>query len=280
MSKISWLDELAESLKSKNTKTVTASVKDKTVEAAIKTAKVLIIAKNKLPKAVEGNIVKYHGAKWTVANANYKDGIGDGIVIKRIAAIDEKSLTDAPTRAYTNPGDVYDYNVRETSEIPDFQEAAQATEEQVAVEDSVDRTTPKGRYTNPIVKQIVDSYIPEEQGEPAVHDVSDESAEIVEDTSAELPVTPVDEEVIVDENPESEDEMEIIEDEVDPEAQTEEVVPEVNVDNDFVIDEQDDDTIPKKDENKDKEEDKKEASASKFASNPILKSIMAAKKDK
>jgi hypothetical protein len=107
------------------------------------------MSRDALPGAVNGNTVRYNNAKWRVVNASYKDALGTGVALERVAAIDTKKLTDAPTRAYTDPGDVYDYDVREVSEIPDFQEAAAHTEQEIARDRAHDITTPAGRVTNP-----------------------------------------------------------------------------------------------------------------------------------
>ena len=112
-------------------------------------AQLLVMDREALPGAVVGNTVKYNGVKWKVVDAEYKDSVGTGIALKRVAAIDEKKVTDAPTRAYTDPGDVYDYDVREVSEIPDFQEAAERTEREIARDNAHDFTTPAGRTSNP-----------------------------------------------------------------------------------------------------------------------------------
>lgn len=137
MKKISWLENFAESRK----KAVEKKKAVKASKKSIANADMIILSKSMLPKAVEGNTVKYKNIKWKVVNASYKDAKGSGVVLKKIAGIDTKPLTSPETRARKDPGDVYDYNVRETSEIPDFEEAARNTEEQIAKEDAVDHDT-------------------------------------------------------------------------------------------------------------------------------------------
>lgn len=159
--KQSWLDSFVESRKAKidsqknvKGKNVTASVKKVTV-ASVDKADIAIIDKSMLPKAVEGNTVRYKNFKWKVVDASYKDNTkkGLGVVMEKIAGIDTKKLTDPAERAMTDPGNVYDYNVRETSEIPDFQQAEAQTSEEIAREDSVDHcTTPEARYQNPVLE--------------------------------------------------------------------------------------------------------------------------------
>ena len=139
MKKMEWLDKFAEEQKKNAIKKVTASNK-RTLEK-LDGYDMIILSKNMLPNAVNGNTVKYRNKKWKVVNASYKDAMGSGVV-----------LASAEQRAYTDPGNVYDYNVRETTEIPDFEAAAQATAEQIAREDAVDHcTTPDARYVNPVL---------------------------------------------------------------------------------------------------------------------------------
>ena len=156
-----WLAEFAASRRDKVGLKREASVKreapkknaapkvTKRLAEKVKKAQVLIMSRDALPGAVNGNTVRYNNAKWRVVNASYKDALGTGVALERVAAIDTKKLTDAPTRAYTDPGDVYDYDVREVSEIPDFQEAAARTEQEIARDRAHDITTPAGRVTNP-----------------------------------------------------------------------------------------------------------------------------------
>ena len=154
-----WLDKFAVSrLDSKKAapttvkRTATASKRTKAPTAATVTDKTttLVMSRDQLPGAVNGNTVKYRDTVWRVVNANYKDAKGEGIVLQRQSAIDvNKKITDPQTKAYTDPGNVYDYEVRDTTEVPDFQEAAKKTEQQIAAEHAHDYTTPAGRVTNP-----------------------------------------------------------------------------------------------------------------------------------
>lgn len=154
-----WLDKFAvsrlDSKKAAQTtakKTATASKGTKAPIGATVTDKTttLVMSRDQLPGAVNGNTVKYHDTVWRVVNANYKDAKGEGIVLQRQSAIDvNKKITDPQTKAYTDPGNVYDYEVRDTTEVPDFQEAAKKTEQQIAAEHAHDYTTPAGRVTNP-----------------------------------------------------------------------------------------------------------------------------------
>lgn len=176
MKKMEWLDKFAEEQKKNAIKKVTAS--NKRTLAKLDGYDMIILSKNMLPNAVNGNTVKYRNKKWKVVNASYKDAIGSGVV-----------LASAEQRAYTDPGNVYDYNVRETTEIPDFEAAAQATAEQIAREDAVDHcTTPDARYVNPVlVGNVVADELRSKMEEPipAVTEPPVEEPALVDDSVTE-----------------------------------------------------------------------------------------------
>ena len=260
MKKISWLENFAESRK----KAVEKKKAVKASKKSIANADMIILSKSMLPKAVEGNTVKYKNIKWKVVNASYKDAKGSGVVLKKIAGIDTKPLTSPETRARKDPGDVYDYNVRETSEIPDFEEAARNTEEQIAKEDAVDHdTTPAARYQNDVLKDA-----------PAVEaPISDEEAPVVEDEAHAEEDVPVVEDEATEEAPvedapanESPAEEPAAEDAPAEEA-TEEVAEEAPAEeekDDFTFDDVDEEPLDEEapaedDEDADKKEDKKDS---------------------
>lgn len=176
MKKMEWLDKFAEEQKKNAIKKVTAS--NKRTLAKLDGYDMIILSKNMLPNAVNGNTVKYRNKKWKVVNASYKDAMGSGVV-----------LASAEQRAYTDPGNVYDYNVRETTEIPDFEAAAQATAEQIAREDAVDHcTTPDARYVNPVlVGNVVADELRSKMEEPipAVTEPPVEEPALVDDSVTE-----------------------------------------------------------------------------------------------
>lgn len=69
-----------------------------------------------------------------------------------------KKVTDAPERARNEMVGDYDIEVRDSVEVPKFNEEAVATEQAIAAEDAVDRTTVENHYTwnqNRIVDQMV-----------------------------------------------------------------------------------------------------------------------------
>lgn len=176
MKKMEWLDKFAEEQKKNAIKKVTAS--NKRTLAKLDGYDMIILSKNMLPNAVNGNTVKYRNKKWKVVNASYKDAMGSGVV-----------LASEEQRAYTDPGNVYDYNVRETTEIPDFEAAAQATAEQIAREDAVDHcTTPDARYVNPVlIGNVVADELRSKMEEPipAVTEPPVEEPALVDDSVTE-----------------------------------------------------------------------------------------------
>ena len=218
MKKISWLENFAESRKK-------AVEKKKVVKASKKSianADMIILSKSMLPKAVEGNTVKYKNIKWKVVNASYKDAKGSGVVLKKIAGIDTKPLTSPETRARKDPGDVYDYNVRETSEIPDFEEAARNTEEQIAKEDAVDHdTTPAARYQNDVLKDAPAVEAPISDEEAPVEDAPANESPAEEPAAEDAPAEEATEEV-TEEAPAEEEKDDFTFDDVDEEPLDEE----------------------------------------------------------
>jgi type IV secretory pathway VirB10-like protein len=149
--------------------------------------------------------------------------------MEKIAGIDTKKVTDPAERAMTDPGDVYDYNVRETSEIPDFQQAEAETSQEIAKEDAVDHcTTPDARYQNPALmdnsaEEVTEEVTPvteetvevDEEAPVVVEDEAVEEAPVVEETEAEAP----EDEVAEDNVEEADDVAEDVEDET-PEEDT------------------------------------------------------------
>ena len=270
MKKISWLEDFAESRKKSATKQKTTVASKKVAKKSIASADMIIIAKSMLPKAVNGNTVKYQNVKWKVVNASYKDAKGEGIVMKKVAGIDTKPLTSPETRAYTDPGAVYDYNVRETSEISDFEEAARKTEEQIAKEDSVDHdTTPQARYQNPVLMDEsapveTDEVVPDAEVTDEVP--SDEDVPVVEEDTEEAPV---EEEIPVDD--EAEDNFTF--DDVDEEPFDNEE--KVSDDTEEVHSE---DEVPVEEDTDTEDEEKKPVAASKKVAkkrkNPILMAML------
>jgi len=118
--------------------------------------------------------VKVNGQRYRVINANYEDADGTGITLEKMADFPKEEVeptvepkveevTQGQEYARTDPGDVYDLNIRDGVEQPKFEEEAREVAEQIAQEDTVDRTTVDGHYSyNRILKRMVDSYAPVE----------------------------------------------------------------------------------------------------------------------
>ena len=227
MSKLNWLDKFAEEQSKKMQKT--ASFK--------KVAEQIIVDTDEIPDAIDGQEVSYKNKLYKVLNANYKDEIGSGIVLEKIAELDgevlpaemsmemgtdvapttpegQKKVTEAPEKAVQpdqgNAG--LHIEVRDTVEVEKFNQEAVETEQQVAQENAVDRTTPEGKY-NRIEKRIQEMTQVEA---PVVEEVVTE--EVVED----LPVEEVETEETFEEEVPT-DEIEIAEDSVEEVEQPEEV---------------------------------------------------------
>ena len=190
MRNIEWLDKfVSEQTEKKQSMKKTASQKNK-VTGSLDKYDMIILSKDMLPNAVNGNKVKYNNLLWKVVNASYKDAVSNGVVLQKVAGISTKPLTSPEERAYTDPGNVYDYNVRETSEVPDFEAAANATAEQIARENAVDHsTTPEAKYQNPV---LMDNAVP--AVEPVVVDETVVETEpvienevVVQEDNAEVP---------------------------------------------------------------------------------------------
>ena len=188
--KMSWLDSVIEQMHAKKEQKQKKTASKKTmskeeINQRVKKASKIAIKKSLLKKASVGNKVKYNGFMWEVIDTNFKDAAGEGIILKKIAEISSKKVTDPAEYARTDPGDVYDYEVRDSYEVPELNETAANTESRISQENAVDRTTPAGRATNPYTA--------------FTQEVMTEVSEITEETpTEEAPVeeTPVEESVV------------------------------------------------------------------------------------
>jgi hypothetical protein len=154
--KLSWLDQFAQEQAKKEAMKRTASTK--------KVASEIIVNPEDVPGAEEGKTVEFNGETFTVKNANYSDEMGPGVVLEKSAAYEgleqdpmgmamgqSANGIDTPSNqgqqySRTNPGDIYQtYTNDEDAEYG--QSSAAATEQEIAGEDSVDRTTVPGKFT-------------------------------------------------------------------------------------------------------------------------------------
>lgn len=230
---IPWLDAYAEKIKAQqeasknNAKTASAKKTNKIEASKIEATKKIILKKDGLEKAVNGETVKYRNFIWKIINASYKDAHGPGVVLEKVSAISEKKLTDPQDYARTDPGDVYDYEVRDSYEVPELQETAAQTEVSIAQENAVDRTTPAGRATNPykaeenIFSEVVEESIEEAKEEvaeePAVEEAQPEATEepakeVAEEATEEVKAEAEETEVPAEHDMEDDFKKEIIED--------------------------------------------------------------------
>lgn len=192
-----WLADFATEYGKKVSKkmTRTASAKQEKVEAPkTDNAQLLLMDHDALPGVRVGNTVKYNNQLWKVVDTKYKDAVGPAVALQRVAEISDKKVTDAPERAAKDPGNVYDYEVREVSEIPDFQEAAERTEKEIARDRAHDFTTPAGRTSNP--EPIAEENPFADIVEPAAEESAAEDAAVEEPAVAEEPAA---EEAVVEE---------------------------------------------------------------------------------
>lgn len=192
MKKIEWLAKFAEEQKkAKATKKAVASKKVVNLnEEEFEDGMMLIVNNAKLSTAAVGSKIRYKGNIWSLVKADYSDAKGKGFVLQRVAAIDTKPLTAPAERAYTDPGNVYDYDVRETSEVPEIQQTAEQTAQEIARENAVDHcTTPAARTVeSPLanggeVAPVVEGVVPAEEAP-----VAEEEVAPVEESTEEAPV--------------------------------------------------------------------------------------------
>jgi len=215
---MSWLDSVIEQMKAKNekaeqkkVKTASKKMSKEEINQRVKKASKIAIKKSLLKKASVGDKVKYNGFMWEIIDTNFKDAAGEGIVLKKIAEISSKKVTDPAEYARTDPGDVYDYEVRDSYEVPELNETAANTESRISQENAVDRTTPAGRATNPytaftqeIMTEVNEIDAPVEEApvdETPVKETPVEEAPVEETPAEEAPVeeTPAEEAPVEDE---------------------------------------------------------------------------------
>lgn len=163
--KIEWLDNFAEKYAKEMTKT------------ASKQESSIIVDKNVVKNSKVGDLIKFKGALYKVADLEYVDEIGPGVVLMEVGnevpTSDPMSMAMGtqvtglenacvvePERARTNPGDVYDLGDIRQQEVDAADVAAVETAAQIEGENAVDRTKVKEHYT--VNKQIVVEPVVEE----------------------------------------------------------------------------------------------------------------------
>lgn len=202
--KLNWLDKFAQDQAQKEVLKKEASTK--------KVANQVIVAPEDVPGAEEGKEIEFNGEQFKVVDANFQDEVGPGVVLEKIAAYEgmEGNPMDismgAPAAGMvpaSNAGQEYartemnttqqTYSIEEDAQYG--MSSAQATEQQIAQENAIDRTTVDGRFTpSPDMNAPVAA--------PAVEmAIEAPAAEVTEAPVEEAPIeeAPVAEEVAVEE---------------------------------------------------------------------------------
>ena len=201
MKNMSWLKEFAESRKASKQAAQKKAVASKKAielnEEEFEDGMMMIVNNAKLSTAAVGSKIRYKGNIWSLVKADYADAKGRGFVLKRVAAIDTKPVTAPAERACTDPGNVYDYDVRATEQAK-FEGEANETAQEIAREDAVDHsTTPAARTVESPMVAAPDVVDPVEPAEPVAEE---EVAPAEEETPVEEEVAPADEEVETEED--------------------------------------------------------------------------------
>lgn len=232
--KLSWLDKFAEEQ---------AGKMEKTASLTKKAEDQIIVDPEEVPGAETGASLTYKGASYKVVDANYNDEVGAGVVLEKVAAMEEekveeipaekcekcgnepctceteveevapatpiapaeKKVTDAPEMARTNPGDVYHIEVRDTVEQQKFESEAAETASNIAAEDAIDGTTVPGKF-NRILQRM--------QAAPVAIETP-----VAEEAPIETPIEEVKEEAPIEEKAE---EIEEVKEEMPAEEEKEE----------------------------------------------------------
>lgn len=181
MNKMSWLKEFAESRKASKQAQKKAVASKKAIELneeEFEDGMMMIVNNAKLSTAAVGSKIRYKGNIWSLVKADYADAKGHGFVLKRIAAIDTKPVTAPAERACTDPGNVYDYDVRATEQAK-FEGEANETAQEIAREDAVDHsTTPAARTVESPMAGASETVEAVETTEPVVEDEAPAEEEV------------------------------------------------------------------------------------------------------
>lgn len=154
--KIEWLDNFAEKYAKEMKKTASKVEKQD-----------LIVDRNIIKKSSKvGDLVKFKGKLYKIADLDFVDEMGPGVIISEVgtdvptgdamsmsmgAQVTglEQKCTVEPERAAINPGNIYDLGDITQQEVDAANAAAQKTECDIAAENSINRTTVDGKYSNP-----------------------------------------------------------------------------------------------------------------------------------
>lgn len=169
--KITWLDNFAEAY----------GKKEISKTASKKKGEEIILDRNLVKGAKVGDRVKLNGRMWKIADLDFVDEKGPGVIAEEVPmelndatdpmamemgtpahqSLDNQCVV-APERACTDPGNIFDLDVREQEQAK-FEGEAAATATQLQQEQSVDRT----QRTSPINLPKLDAAAPAMPMEPA-----------------------------------------------------------------------------------------------------------------
>lgn len=169
--KITWLDNFAEAY----------GKKEISKTASKKKGEEIILDRNLVKGAKVGDRVKLNGRMWKIADLDFIDEKGPGVIAEEVPmelndatdpmamemgtpahqSLDNQCVV-APERACTDPGNIFDLDVREQEQAK-FEGEAAATATQLQQEQSVDRT----QRTSPINLPKLDAAAPAMPMEPA-----------------------------------------------------------------------------------------------------------------
>jgi hypothetical protein len=151
--KLNWLDKFAEEQMKK-----IASLKKKA-----EGTEDVIVNPEDVPGATDGETVEYNGETFEVINANYSDEFGPGVVLRSASVYDDlagdpMAVSMGVPNGTVTPGlksqEYARSEMNTTQQTYTFDEDAQwgsssvqATEQQIASDNAIDRTTVPGKFT-------------------------------------------------------------------------------------------------------------------------------------
>lgn len=249
--KITWLDNFAEAY----------GKKEISKTASKKKGEEIILDRNLVKGAKVGDRVKLNGRMWKIADLDFVDEKGPGVIAEEVPmelndatdpmamemgtpahqSLDNQCVV-APERACTDPGNIFDLDVREQEQAK-FEGEAAATATQLQQEQSVDRT----QRTSPINLPKLDNAAPAMPMEPAAPAAPAEPAE---------PAMPMADEPVMEDELEDEEEVQELGPKKAPEMEEAEDV----------------------EDTEEEDEDEDEKLMASLASNRILKRILTAKR--
>ena len=232
--KIEWLDSFAENYAKDIKKTASKVQKED-----------IIVDKNDVKGAKLGDVINFQGKLYKVADLNFEDEKGPGVVLNEVGpdvptsdpmsmsmGTEVSGLTNGKSSqeyARTNPGDVYHYETRDDVEQSAFEQSATETAQQIEKERASDRSTVPGHYTAPTnieestapVETPVETLVEETPVEEIPVETSVEETPI-EITVEETPVETLVEGALVDETPIKEDDSKEEENDLEDDSEDEE----------------------------------------------------------